>query len=78
MEGTMKLTCKELKFMIGTKNRKIYKSYSWMTDQSEVRIDMSEISKEQRVKIKKWLSDRKIFLYRDDPLHLPFDYVVTY
>lgn len=75
----MRLKCKDLKRIVGNiDNRFVYKGHNSLTGQPETRIDMSKLDKDKRVEIKCTLWKFGLSLYQDDPLHNPFDYVVTY
>ena len=75
----MRLTCKDLKRIVGDASKGfVYKGHNSFTGQPETRIDMSKVDKNTRVETKVLLWKYGISLYQDDPLHNPFDYVVTY
>lgn len=75
----MRLSCKDLKRIVGgIENGFVYKGHNSLTGEPETRIDMSRLSKEQRLFTKITLWKFGLSLYQDDPLHNPCDYVVTY
>ena len=75
----MRLSCKDLKRIIGnTDNGFVYKGHNSFTGEPETRLDMSKLDKNKRVEVKCILWKFGLSLYQDDPLHNPFDYVVTY
>lgn len=74
----MRITCKDLKRIIGNKNNGfVYKGHNSMTGNPETRLDLSKIDENRRVEIKCTLWKFGLSLYQDDPLHNPYDYVVT-
>ena len=75
----MKLTCKYLKRIVGSAdNGFVYKGHNGFTGEPETRIDMSMLDKGKRVETKCVLWKHGLSLYQDDPLHNPFDYIVTF
>lgn len=74
----MRLTCSDLKHILGSGNGVIYKGQNTFTNEPETRINLSGLEKEHRKRIKSYLLKKRIYLYQDDPVHLPFDYIATF
>lgn len=78
----MKLTCKLLKEVLkpfkGTRGIEIYKSHEGNTGKPATRVNLFKVDKKTRVEIKQYCWKQGVFLYQDDPLHCPLDYVATF